>query len=244
VKNSLIYIIFILIGVCLIGYGAFGAVNSFSSDSEKEESSEKNEDNASDENGSNNTTSTGSVCGGTGYVSSSKRSAYIDTMAGYIDSIRTKVNMAEDFQLYDDDTLYLIPVGSEGKCAFYERGGGPVFGENWKYLYVGVTYNGMKYDYYVISLDDSGCGIDFISDDDLYKTSGDIVKKGNLSVDLTSIYASSKKNTKYANLAELTENTNGYQSFDEVPGLNKMAEIAERKYVDIISACNTSSSFY
>ena len=202
-KKNVGYIIFILIGIALIGLGTFGTITNSSSNSEKEENIDK-EDNTGKED-SNEVILDGAVCGGTGYVASSKRSAYVDTLVGYIYSIRVKVNMSEDIQLFDVNTLYLIPVGKEGTCAFYERGGGPVFGEEWKSLFVGVTYNGKKYDYYVISLEDSGCGVDFISDDDLYKSSSDIVKKVKLTVDLTSIYENLKKNVRYADLDEIQE---------------------------------------
>lgn len=116
----------------------------------------------------------------TEYITSSRKSAYVDTAAGYIDAVRTKVNQAEKLQFFDINTLYLVPVGhdTERACVSVEKGGASPFSDEWKYAYVGVTYNGTGYNYYFIAKDGSNQGINFVSQRDLAELGGDLVASG------------------------------------------------------------------
>ena len=118
----------------------------------------------------------------TEYISSSRKSAFVDTASGYIDSVRTKVNQSTTLQFYDVNTLYLVPVGNQndGVCVSDEKGGTSPFSDQWKYAYVGVTYNGKNYNYYFMAKDGSNQGINFVSDGDLAKKGGDLVVSGTL----------------------------------------------------------------
>lgn len=118
----------------------------------------------------------------TEYISSSRKSAFVDTAAGYIDSVRTKVNQSTTLQFYDVNTLYLVPVGNQnsGVCVSVEKGGTSPFSDKWEYAYVGVTYNGKNYNYYFMAKDGSNQGINFVSDGDLAKKGGDLVVSGTL----------------------------------------------------------------
>lgn len=118
----------------------------------------------------------------TEYISSSRKSAFVDTASGYIDSVRTKVNQGTSLQFYDVNKLYLVPVGNDAavSCVSVESGGKSPFSDYWAFAYVGVTYNGTGYNYYFIGKDGSGQGINFVSDDALAKYGADLVVSGNL----------------------------------------------------------------
>ncbi len=110
----------------------------------------------------------------TTYIQNSRKSAYIDSAAAYVEAVRTKVNEGKDFKLFSTDTLYLIPVGNKqynaasgadadaSSCVSVESGGQSPFSETWTYAYVGVTYNGKGYDYFFIGKDGAGQGVPFL----------------------------------------------------------------------------------
>lgn len=119
----------------------------------------------------------------TEYISSSRKSAYIDTAYGFIDAVRTKVNAAEKLQFFDINTLYLVPVGNtNGVCVAVEKGGKSPFSDFWEYAYVGVTYTGESYNYYFVARDGSNQGINFVSDDEMNKKGGELVVSGTASL--------------------------------------------------------------
>ena len=116
----------------------------------------------------------------TEYISSSRKSAMVDTADGYIKAVMTKVNEAKDLKFFDTNTLYLVPVGHEdGKsCSPLEKGGASPFHDEWRYAYVGVTYNGSGYTYYFMAKDGSNQGINFVEQSVLAKNGGDEVVSG------------------------------------------------------------------
>lgn len=97
----------------------------------------------------------------TTYIQNSRKSAYVDTGAAYIDGVRTKVNEGKELRLFSTDTLYMIPVGNDTtkSCVSVESGGQSPFSDTWSYAYVGVTYTGDGYKYYFISEDGAGQGL-------------------------------------------------------------------------------------
>ena len=116
----------------------------------------------------------------TEYISSSRKSAMVDTADGYIKAVMTKVNEAKDLKFFDTSTLYLVPVGHDTakSCSPLEKGGASPFHDEWKYAYVGVTYNGSGYTYYFMAKDGSNQGINFIEQNELAKAGGDKVVSG------------------------------------------------------------------
>ena len=100
----------------------------------------------------------------TTYIQSSRKSAFIDTGAAYVDAVRNKTNEAAKIKLYATDTLYMIPVGHEKAkaCVSVETGGQSPFSDEWTYAYVGVTYDGQGYDYYFIAEDGAAQGVPFM----------------------------------------------------------------------------------
>ena len=115
------------------------------------------------------------------YVEKSNKKAFIDTSVSYVDAVRAKVNAAENFHFFTQNVLYMVPVGHEDgyTCATLEIGGESPFSDTWNYAYVGVIYNGTGYDYYFVSEDKAGYGVEIHSSkalydqpiDDIYNTS-------------------------------------------------------------------------
>ena len=105
----------------------------------------------------------------TSYIQNSRKSAYVDTAVGYMDSVMKEVNASKDLRFYSTDTLYLVSVGHDKahSCVTVESGGQSPFSDEWKYAYVGVTYDGKGYSYYFISEDMAGQGISFIDKKEL-----------------------------------------------------------------------------
>ena len=115
----------------------------------------------------------------TSYIQNSRKSAYVDTSAAYVEAVRTKVNEGKEFRLFSTDTLYLIPVGDKNhdttdqtsaaagtainaSCVSVESGGQSPFSDTWHYAYVGVTYDGKGYNYYYIGEDGANQGVPFM----------------------------------------------------------------------------------
>ncbi len=104
----------------------------------------------------------------TTYIQNSRKSAYVDTAAAYVEAVRTKVNEGKALQLFETDALYLIPVGDKMKeagghsCVSVESGGQSPFSDTWDYAYVGVTYDGKGYNYYFVGQDGAGQGLAFM----------------------------------------------------------------------------------
>ena len=105
----------------------------------------------------------------TSYIQNSRKSAYVDTASAYIDAVRTKVNEGKGLRLYSTNTLYMIPVGHDKakSCVSVESGGQSPFNDEWKYAYVGVTYDGEGYSYYAFMEDKSGQGLPMIGQNKL-----------------------------------------------------------------------------
>ena len=104
----------------------------------------------------------------TTYIQNSRKSAYVDTAAAYVEAVRTKVNEGKDLRLFSTDTLYMIPVGDKAvssgatMCVSVESGGQSPFSDKWDYAYVGVTYDGKGYSYYFIGEDGANQGLTFM----------------------------------------------------------------------------------
>lgn len=99
------------------------------------------------------------------YIEKSRKNAYVDTASAYIDAVRTKVNEAKDFKFFETDILYMVPVGHDltKSCVSIESGGMSPFSDTWNYAFVGVVYNGYKYDYMFIGEDEKTYGLGLIS---------------------------------------------------------------------------------
>jgi hypothetical protein len=161
-----------------------------------------------------------------------KKNAYIDLASKSVEGIKMKVNMGTDFKFFDPEVLYLVPVGVN-KCMNFDNGGQSPFGGEFEYFYVGVVYDGNGYDYYVLALDKSGMGIDFISYDSLFVNQEFNVKeKDKLSkFDFGNIYTSSDIKKYSSNVHE------DYLSIDEVQGLSEILLMSDKENIIFVSNC-------
>ena len=105
----------------------------------------------------------------TSYIQNSRKSAYVDTAVGYMDAVMKEVNASKDLRFFSTNTLYLVSVGhnKDHSCVSVESGGQSPFSDEWKYAFVGVTYDGKGYSYYFIAEDMAGQGVSFIDKKEL-----------------------------------------------------------------------------
>ena len=89
----------------------------------------------------------------TKYISDSRKSTYIQTAKEVIGGVRTLVNNGK-LEMFDSDATYYMDI----KCVPTENALKSPYGEFDK-AYVIVTYNGSGYDYYWVSVDETGQGI-------------------------------------------------------------------------------------
>ena len=97
----------------------------------------------------------------TSYISNSRKSAYIDTAKQLASSAKNYVNSGK-LEMYNMDTTYFIPTS----CLKVENGEKATspYGEFVDdRTYVVVTYDGKGYDYYWVSLDETGQGVKTIT---------------------------------------------------------------------------------
>lgn len=112
------------------------------------------------------------------YIFNSKLSAFVDIADGYVSVVRTRVNEGKKLKLFNDDTLYMIPVGNKtDSCYKTEYGGKSPFSDTWKYAFVGVIFDSttFNYKYFAVFEDDEKYGIPFVSQNDLYTKANEIV---------------------------------------------------------------------
>ena len=83
----------------------------------------------------------------------SKRSTYVTDSKRFIEAARNVVETGQ-LKLVDKNTTYYIPR----TCLHVDKGQQSPFAD-WVTLYVVVTYDGLKHDYYFTSLDKAGYGM-------------------------------------------------------------------------------------
>ena len=95
----------------------------------------------------------------TSYINNSRKSAYVDTAKQIISGARNMVNEGK-LEMYSTDTTYYIP----SSCIKTENGGEAEspYGK-FKQAYIGVIYDGKGYDYFWISTDDAGEGVENVT---------------------------------------------------------------------------------
>ena len=103
----------------------------------------------------------------TKYISDSRKSAYVDTAKNIISGARAEVNKG-DLEMYDTGATYYIPV----EYFKSENGLKSPYGD-FTQAYVAVTYDGNGYNYYWVSNDEAGEGVnkvvlnDLLDEDDI-----------------------------------------------------------------------------
>ena len=100
----------------------------------------------------------------TSYISDSRKSAYVDTAKELVSGTRNIVNEG-NLGMYATDTTYYIPA----KYIKTESGTKSPYGELTQ-AYIGVIYDGKGYEYYWISTDDAGQGVEFVTKSELLDT--------------------------------------------------------------------------
>lgn len=136
-------------------------------------------------NGGNDNTNSNSNENSNNTITEVKSYLTVTNLRFALDEARRTINEGRLYLFYETDKLLLIPVGEDtygcvGKDNFKSS--------DLKYAYIGVTYSGEGYDYYVIALDKNGYGINMVSANNLTM---DSIEKNALEYELlTNIYNS------------------------------------------------------
>lgn len=159
----------------------------------------------------------------TSYIQNSRKSAYADTAVQYADAVIKEVNGGKSFRLYSTTTLYMIPVGhqKDKSCVTLESGGQSPFSDDWRYAYVGVTYDGKGYNYYFIGEDGAGQGVNFLDKktltddgtDYIYSTYGETLAMAAKGAENMTSSFSGKLKTLYATAATAASGTPGQSGY-------------------------------
>ena len=96
----------------------------------------------------------------TSYINNSRKSAYVDTAKEIVTGTRNTVNEGK-LEMYSTDTTYYIPAS----YIKTENGLKSPYGD-FTEAYVGVTYDGKGYNYFWVSVDDTGQGVNKITNID------------------------------------------------------------------------------
>ena len=150
----------------------------------------------------------------TSYINDSRKSAYVDTAKEIIAGARNLVNEGK-LGMYDTNTVYYIPTS----CIKTENASKSPYGEFEKgKTYVIVTYNGNSYNYYWMSVDETGQGI---------KTpiSVDELDTSNIESDIDDI------------VLQTVENKKVLQIFDEQCGGSTIPDMAPNGTVMPVKEC-------
>ena len=106
----------------------------------------------------------------TKYISDSRKETYIDTARQYVKGAVNLTNQGK-LDMFDTDTTYYIP----STCIKLESGGDSPYGK-FDPAYVIVTYDNESYNYYWLSRDVQGMGIDNVTLSD--KLDANMIKSG------------------------------------------------------------------
>jgi len=91
----------------------------------------------------------------------------------YQERARSVVNEGRNIQFYEEDTLLLIPMGTDEtkSCILVEQGGKSPYSDKFKMVYVGLTYdnNYGYYEYFFTAVDGKGYGFEMTRVSDLKK---------------------------------------------------------------------------
>ena len=112
----------------------------------------------------------------TGYINNSRKETYVDTAKELLRGAVNLVNGGE-LEVFDTDTTYYIST----ECIKTETTATSPYGK-FNPAYVVVTYDGDNYDYYWLSTDEKGMGVDL-------PTKGELLTSKSIKSDVDVIYA-------------------------------------------------------
>ncbi len=99
-------------------------------------------------------------------ISSEDKEKYYNTILMYLRDVITKMNDEVEYNYKSTDTMLFIPAGNKITCVSDNVLESP-FSKTWKYIYVGVYYNGEEYLYSIASKDGENYGLDLITESEL-----------------------------------------------------------------------------
>ena len=140
-------------------------------------------------------------------LNDTKNYAYVRTLDAYVNVIKNIVNTGK-YSVYNTSTLYLFPV-AKGDFVTENKDASP-YNKEWKYIFVGVTYDTSVYYYYVLALDGSGVGVNLTTSKTLETEEIDKITEVKFYNDLYNMTDNKEYNFEEMNfeLKELAKETN------------------------------------
>ena len=93
------------------------------------------------------------------YIANSRVDTYVVSLNRYIEGARNVVETG-DIKINSTSITYYIPMA----CISVDKGQASPYGD-WKDIYVAVTYDGAKHDYYITATDTAHHGVDLVYSD-------------------------------------------------------------------------------
>ncbi len=107
-----------------------------------------------------------------------RKEEYYNNVSMYVRDVMVKINDGIEYKYNSTDTMLFIPAGNKITCVSDNILNSP-FGNSWKYIYVGVYFNGEEYLYSVGSKDEKNYAIDLITQKDFFSYDYNKIDKKN-----------------------------------------------------------------
>lgn len=131
-------------------------------------------------------------------ITSEDKEKYYNNVTIYLNDVVFKMNGGVEFKYKSSETMLFIPAGNKITCVSDNFLGSP-FSNSWKYIYVGVYYNGEEYLYSVAAKDGEDYEIELMTQKKLFSYDYNILKKNhnNISEFIDNYNEHLKKNRVY-----------------------------------------------
>ena len=107
---------------------------------------------------------------------SQEKETYYNNVSMYVKDVMVKITDGIEYKYNSSDTMLFIPAGNWITCVSDNVFASP-FSKSWKYIYVGVYYDGEEYHYSVASKDGENYEIELMTQKDLYVYNYKKIKK-------------------------------------------------------------------
>lgn len=138
-------------------------------------------------------------------ITSDDKEKYYHNVNIYLNDVVLKMNDGIEFKYKSSDTMLFIPAGNKITCVSDNILGSP-FSNSWKYIYVGVYYNGEEYLYSVAAKDGEDYEIELMRQKELFSYDYNIIKKSHNNIsEFTDNYNEKLKENKLYSLNDISK---------------------------------------
>ena len=138
-------------------------------------------------------------------ITSEDKEKYYRNVSIYLNDVVFKMNDGVEFKYKSSDTMLFIPAGNKITCVSDNILGSP-FSNSWKYIYVGVYYNGEEYLYSVAAKDGEDYEMELMTQKELFSCDYSIIKKSHINIsEFTDNYNENLKENKVYSLDDISK---------------------------------------